>query len=139
MRRHLRSVDPLPDISIFANCSQRERVRLARYVEQVTVRAGTTIAVEGTRSHAVYVVRSGHVTLSHEGQLLGEIGPGEVYGEVSVLTGEPVAVTAVAGTDVELVEIGEREFVAAVDTMPAIARRVLRDLASGVRPAPLAA
>ncbi len=87
----------------------------------------------------MYVVRSGHVSLSHEGQLLGEIGPGELYGEVSVLTGEPVAVTAVAGTDVELVEIGEREFVAAVDTMPAIARRVLRDLASGVRPAPLAA
>jgi CRP/FNR family cyclic AMP-dependent transcriptional regulator len=139
MRRHLHSVEPLPDLSILANCSRRERARLAQFVEQLTLAAGTTIAVEGTRPHAVYIIRSGHVTLSHQGRLLGEIGPGDVFGEISAITGQPVAVTAVAGTDVDVVEIGQREFVAALDTMPALTRRVLRDLASGVRPLPTAA
>ncbi len=68
-----------------------------------------------------------------------EAGRGEHFGEVSALTGDPLAMTATAGTDVELIEIGEREVIAAIDTMPALARRPLQDLASGVRPLAVAA
>jgi CRP-like cAMP-binding protein len=130
---------PLASSPLFAHCSRKELTRLSRLVERVERPAGAVIAREGTNPHAVYLIVGGYVTLSRDGQPFAEAGPGEHFGEVSVLTGAPMAVTAAAGTDVELIEIGQREFVAAVDTMPSVARRVLRDLASGVRPVALAA
>jgi CRP-like cAMP-binding protein len=133
------TTDPLAASPLFARCSRKELARLARLVERVERPAGAVIAHEGTSPHAVYLVVSGHVTLSRDGRPFAEARPGDHFGEVSVLTGTPLAVTAAAGTDVELIEIGQREFVAAVDTMPSVARRVLRDLATGVRPVALAA
>jgi CRP-like cAMP-binding protein len=138
---------PLASSPLFARCSRKELTRLGRLVDRIESPAGAVIAREGTNPHAVYLIVRGHVTLSRDGQPFAEAGPGEHFGEVSVLTGSPLAVTAAAGTDVELIEIGQREFVAAVDTMPSVARRVLRDLAngdlrdlaSGVRPVALAA
>ena len=131
--------DPLAHSPLFANCSRKEQARLARSVERVRVAAGTLIVTEGTNPHAVYVIVDGHVTYSRDGVLMADAGPGEHFGDVSALSGEPMAMTAVAGTDVDLVEIGQREFVAAVETIPALARKVLRDLATGVRPVELAA
>jgi CRP-like cAMP-binding protein len=87
----------------------------------------------------VYLIVDGHVTFARDGVPYADAGPGEHFGEVSVLSGDALAMTATAGTDVEVIEIGEREFVGAVATMPAIARRLLQDLASGVRPVAVAA
>jgi CRP-like cAMP-binding protein len=130
---------PLASSPLFARCSRKELTRLGRLVDRIKRPAGSVIAREGTTPHAVYLIVRGHVTLSRDGQPFAEARAGEHFGEVSVLTGAPLAVTAAAGTDVELIEIGQREFVAAVDTMPSVARKVLRDLASGVRPVALAA
>ena len=62
MRRTRSFPDPLFDTTLFAHCSRRDRANLARHVERLTVPAGTVIAAEGTRPHAVYIVVDGHVT-----------------------------------------------------------------------------
>lgn len=139
MRRLRPDIDPLAHLPLFAACSRRERARLLRRVERVHVPAGTPIAREGTYARAVYVVASGHVTFSKDGRLIGEAGPGEHFGETSALDGQPFAATATAGTDAELVEIGRRELLAAIETVPVVAQRLLADLATGVRPHDLAA
>lgn len=134
MRRSHRTTDPLAAVPLFATCSNRERARIAQQAEQVRVAAGTPIATEGATSRALWVILTGEVELHVAGRALGRLGPGDHLGEVSALSGEPLAVSATAATDVELVEIGHRELAALIEIVPPLARRLLRDLAASVHP-----
>lgn len=71
---------------------------------------GTTILRQGgSPSPALYVIRSGHVEIQESGRVLDQPGAGEVFGELSLLTGAPPTATVVAGDDlVCLVVDGDR-------------------------------
>lgn len=59
---------------------------------------------EGAKSNAAYIVQKGSVSLSRKtrngfSETIAEIGPGEIIGEVSLITNAPHSVTAVAKED----------------------------------------
>ena len=53
----------------------------------------------GSPSPALYMIRSGHVEIWDSGRLIDQPGVGEVFGELSLLTGAPPTATVVAGDD----------------------------------------
>ena len=60
--------------------------------------AGTTILRQGDApSPALYLIRSGHVEIRDGGRLLDQPGAGEVFGELSLLSGTSPTATVVAG------------------------------------------
>ena len=79
-------------------------------------REGEKIIECGSEGNAAYVVVDGKVTISRPGRracdpparVLSEMGPGELFGEVALLTSQPQSADAVAATDVDLMVI-ERE------------------------------
>jgi putative ABC transport system ATP-binding protein len=77
---------------------------------------GAVIVRKGDPGDKFYVIRSGHVkVVDREGLRPGEepeLGPGEFFGEVALLTGEPRNATVVATTEVELYSLGKQEFTA---------------------------
>ena len=62
----------------------------------------------------MFVLQSGLVRLvrSHDDgeQIVGEIGPGEFFGEMSILVGKPRTSTAVVVEDAKLLELDARTF-----------------------------
>lgn len=76
--------------------------------------AGTVLVRRGDRGDKFFVVRAGRVqvtdrpgiTAGHEPQM----GPGDFFGEVALITGEPRNATIVALEDVELYSLGQEEF-----------------------------
>lgn len=66
--------------------------------------AGEAIVERGSASRELYVIRSGEVRLEGadpERALL--LGPGEMFGEISTILGEPNSASAVADSDVTLI------------------------------------
>lgn len=49
--------------------------------------AGRKILLEGTAGYAFYVVDRGQVSVTHEGEALRTLGPGEFFGEIAILGG----------------------------------------------------
>jgi CBS domain-containing protein len=77
-----------------------ELARVAAVTEIETIPAGKTIFPEGTGPvEYLWVVRTGSVEIIHDGQVLDLLGPGELFGHASMLSGLPTGFEARAAED----------------------------------------
>lgn len=98
-----------------------------------TFGAGETIIREGDVGETVYFVRRGVVELLVGEQLLDILEPGSIFGEMSVIDGEPRSATAVATADCELMEVDHGAFEALLDQQPEVAVTVMCNMAKRLR------
>ena len=95
--------------------------------------AGDVIFAEGDKGDAMYVVRSGEVTVERNGSIMETLGGGGVFGEMALIDGAPRSATARAKTDCEVAPINEKTFLFLVHETPFFAIAVMRTLASRLR------
>ncbi len=100
------------------------------------VASGATVFEEGDGGRSLFVIQSGQVELtrrSGEGsRLVARLGPGEFFGEMSVLLGRSRSVRAVAASDARLLEIDGSLFESMCVEQPEVAIRVIQRLAARV-------
>jgi CRP-like cAMP-binding protein len=98
--------------------------------------AGQTIFDEGDREEVLYVIQTGMVELIRSGpdgpRLVARLTPGEFFGEMGVLLGQPRSVRAVAASDSRLIELDGTTFEEMCVAQPEIAIRVIQRLAARV-------
>ena len=87
----------------------------------------------GTPAHSMYVVIEGEVEIRIGDVVLDRLGPGEIFGEMALVTGDQRSATARAATDCRVVEISERRFLFLVQQTPFFALEVMRMLAARLR------
>jgi CRP-like cAMP-binding protein len=95
--------------------------------------AGDVIFAEGDKGDAMYVVRSGEVTVERNGSIMETLGGGSIFGEMALIDGAPRSATARAKTDCEVAPINEKTFLFLVHETPFFAIAVMRTLASRLR------
>ena len=122
-------LDDLDDIDRYAlSSSSRERI----------VAAGDPVFNEGDEADGVYLVRSGGVRIFRvdtDGRIveLGEIGEGELFGELALLEGGVRSASATAIVTSTFVVIDRDAFLGLLTRQPAVALRVLAALSRLVR------
>src|SRR5260370_15709535 len=105
----LRRVDP------FTRLSEPDLRRVARVVKSRRLHPNQVLFRQGERADALYVVSSGRLRVSasdrpgHE-RILAFLGPGELVGEMGLLSAEPRSATAVASTDADLLQLRKSDF-----------------------------
>jgi CRP-like cAMP-binding protein len=111
------------------------QLRVRRTFER-SFEAGQTIFDEGDRGEVLYVIQSGMVELIRSGpdgsRLVARLAPGEFFGEMGVLLGQPRSVRAVAASDSRLIELDGTTFEEMCVAQPEIAIRVIQRLAARV-------
>ena len=106
---------------------------LQRAGDTESFKAAETIFAEGDRADRVYLVKTGTVSLSKDGQLLEHAGPGVVFGEPALIDRAGRSATAAAETDCELSSIDKRRFWFLVQENPYFAEFVMRTMADRLR------
>lgn len=98
---------------------------------------GQVIFHEGDGGFTMYVVTEGQVQVqTGEGSklvILAELGPGEVLGEMALVTDEPRSATAVAVTETRLRAYQADELVRMLEENPGIAARIIQLMAERLR------
>jgi CBS domain-containing protein len=108
-----------------------ELTRVAAVTEVETFPRGKTIFSEGTGPvEYLRVVRSGSVEILHEGQLLDLLGPGELFGHASMLSGLPTGFKARAAEDTLCYRI-PADVISALLARPDFLRFIARSIVSG--------
>ncbi|MCC6749969.1 MAG: cyclic nucleotide-binding domain-containing protein [Deltaproteobacteria bacterium] len=120
---------------LFGRLRNEDLVPLARVAEVETIGAGEEIFEEGDLGNVLYVVARGKVAITRAGGLLAELGPGETFGEMSVLDAEPRSAGARAVEATELLCIGSEEFYEVLHEQVEIAEGVIRMLSRRLREA----
>ena len=123
---------------IFADLEPEALDQLCRYARHTTVKRGATIAIKGDPGDSLFAVVSGTVKISlsspdGRNAILNLIGPGEIFGEMAVLDGEPRSADVTAHTNCELYVIDRRDFLPFVRSHSAVAMRFIELLCARLR------
>jgi small-conductance mechanosensitive channel len=113
-------------VQMFSPLSDNERAALLKVARPMTYPAGEAIVRQGAAGGSLFVIRRGDVTVEPSGAegRVTHLHAGDVFGEMSLLTGEPRKATVVAETDCELLEIDANGFRSLVLTNPTVLDRV---------------
>jgi hypothetical protein len=99
----------------------------------VAFRAGDVIIRESEAGDTAYVIEAGEVEVRRGSAILGRLGAGQWFGEMSVLLGEPRSATIVAVSDGRARRVTRQAFEQALADDPAHALEVMRQLAGRLR------
>jgi len=106
--------------------------------ERRSIRSHTTIFGEGQPGDNAYLIVTGRVeirkgTLSEYPQVIAELGPGDVVGEMALFDERPRMAEAVTAEDTEVIVIAREEFLRRLEEMNPVMRRILQIMVGRVR------
>jgi CRP-like cAMP-binding protein len=121
VRSSLRA-DVLSTAPFFASLAPEERSALLSVARPVQYAAGEAIVRQGHNAKSLFVLMRGEacVTLAGTDGEVARLRQGDVFGEMSLLTGEARTATVTASTDCDLVEIDADGFRSVVMANPAV-------------------
>jgi hypothetical protein len=122
----------LRKVPLFTELSPADLQRVAGIAEERTYALGDVIASEGELGDELHIVLTGTVAVVRGdagGTPVARRGPGDVVGEMSILTHSPRMASLVAEGDVRTLRIGHREFESMIRERPDVALAVMRVLA----------
>ncbi len=125
--------EQLAKVWIFSGLHRSDLERMAKVVVPRKYGAGDTIVEEGGQAVAFYTITSGKVEIRKGGNTLTTLGPGEPFGEMSLLDGYPRATSVVAAQETECLVMTHWDFNAELRTNPSIALALLPVLSKRIR------
>lgn len=109
--------------------------RLASLSRTLPFMPGEAIIRQGDPGSELYIVQQGQVAINvgrsetHSVAELARLGPGEFFGEMSLMTGEKRAATVRAFTECEIVEVGKEAVQSVIASDPKFVESITRILA----------
>ena len=128
----------LARVDLFAELTPDELEGLSARLRRRRYAKATVLFTEGDPGTGLYVVESGQVRIvlaSPAGKelVLAVRGPGEFFGDMALLDGEPRSADAVVAEDCQLLILRREDFVRFVETHPPAALRLLAVLSRRLR------
>jgi len=129
MARRDAYIEHLTQVPLFSACSQDELRKVARRTTDIPVADGQVLCQEGQRGLEFFVIVSGRAKVSRKGRKVGEVGPGDFFGELSLLIDSDRNATVTALTPMEAIVLSRREFEAALADAPRMTRKIMSGMA----------
>lgn len=95
--------------------------------------AGDVIFKEGDQGDTMYVIIEGQLEFLIRGTSVREFGPGEVFGEMALISEKPRSATVVAKTDCKVAPINRKRFLLLVQQSPQFSLHMLDIMAERIR------
>ncbi len=118
-------IELLKRIPLFSGCSKSELRALASSADELDLREGTVLTREGRPGREFFVLISGTAQVTKDGKEIAQLGAGQWFGEIALLTNAPRTATVTATSAMDVLVITDRRFRTVVETMPSIALKIL--------------
>jgi CRP/FNR family transcriptional regulator, cyclic AMP receptor protein len=118
-------VELLGRVPLFAGCTKAELLEVALSADELETAGGYVLTREGKPGREFFVLVEGTVSVTRNGREVAELGPGDWFGEIALLTYRPRSATATTSSSVRLLVLTDRDFRRVVETTPRIALKVL--------------
>jgi CRP/FNR family transcriptional regulator, cyclic AMP receptor protein len=120
---------------LFRGLGAEDLAAVAAAAVEVEFPAERVIARQGEIGTGFFVVESGSVRVVRDGQAIARLGPGEFFGELSVLDGGPRIAQVVADAPTRCLALASWDFERVLREQPGVALSVLRVVAGRLREA----
>jgi CRP-like cAMP-binding protein len=131
----------LKKMALFKGLDSLEMVQVSKRVRHRKVEPDEVVAALGSTGSSLFMVRSGQLVVSvprgETRELLGELGPGSHFGEISLIDHGPRSAEVRATSQSELLELEEQSFKELLEFSSALKDRLydnlLLDLCTKIR------
>jgi len=118
-------VEALRRVPLFEHCSARELSKIAATVDEVDLTEGRTLTHEGLYGKEFVVLAEGIADVEQDGEVVNRLGPGDFFGEISLVTGMPRTATVTTRSPARLLVLNAHAFRSLLAQAPMIRRRVI--------------
>jgi CRP-like cAMP-binding protein len=126
-------VELLRRVELFAGVEPRHLEKIAERVVEVDFGAGRQIVREGDVGTGFYVVVEGSVSVVRDGRPVARLGPGQFFGELSILDRRPRVAQVVADEPTRCLALASWDLEAIMLEEPALTVAILRGVAARLR------
>jgi len=128
----------LTKVPLFADLSRAEIDGVSATLRRRRYSKGSLIHASGAMGADLYIIESGRVTIQLPSEVGKELtlrllGPGDFFGEISLLDDEPWFGDATAFDDCQLLLLAKRDFLDVLDKHPGVTRRLLTIICKRLR------
>jgi transcriptional regulator with AAA-type ATPase domain/ferredoxin len=120
-------------MDLFSDLSEDSLDEIAPYCRLEVFEAKSTILAQGIPPGDLYIVCSGSAEVvldnqEHERVTLAKLEPGEYFGEMSILTGEPTSAAIIASEECSVLAISKDVFARMITLVPELSHDLIRTL-----------
>jgi CRP/FNR family transcriptional regulator, cyclic AMP receptor protein len=126
-------VKRLESIPIFSHATRRQLEHVAAIADEVDVPKGTVLAKQGERGLDFFVIEDGTAKVVASGNEIAQLGPGDFFGEISLVDGGPRTATVEALADMKLLVVRKPSFDDLLETSSELRGAVVRALGQRIR------
>ena len=112
----LRICEFLRPIDLFKALTPQQLTDVAEHMQKRHFAAGETIIREGEPGEEFFLISDGEVEVIRADHEVARLGPGDFFGEVALISGEPRNATVVAEGGVDAYALGKTDFQTALAT-----------------------
>jgi len=117
--------DLLRTVPLFSRCSKKELAAVARVADELEIRAGKELTVQGQPAREFFILLSGEAVVRRNGRKLRVLGAGEMIGEIALLNDSPRTATVTVTEPSRVLVLTARDFRTLLRELPEMALKVL--------------
>src|SRR5439155_6772383 len=102
--RHM-DAEGLKSVPLFSSLSDDARREFAVWVDELKVSSGKHLVDEGDYAYDLFVIEDGEAEVTRDGDHVADLGPGDFFGEMGVLSKGQRNATVVAKSDMRLLTL----------------------------------
>ena len=99
--------DHLKTIPLFSSLSDKALRTVSVFSSETAVSAGKRLVHEGDYSYELIVIETGTADVIKGGEVVGSLGPGDVFGEMGMLSGGKRTADVVATSPMKLITLSK--------------------------------
>ena len=128
-------VEALSGTDLFAGVGERAINAIASQARVVNHPEGKDITEEGGGAAGFHLIRSGTVSVTVGGNPRPDLGPGDYFGEISMIDGKPRSATVNATSPVTTISLASWAFHPILDEHPEVSKELLKVMCARLRAA----
>src|SRR5271163_3410523 len=105
--REIMDPDRLKTIPLFSSLSDKALDTLSVFASETSVSTGKRLVHEGDYSYELIVIETGTADVIKSGEVVGSLGPGDVFGEMGMLSGGKRTADVVATSPMRLITLSK--------------------------------
>jgi CRP-like cAMP-binding protein len=134
MLHHNAKIDLIKRAPLFARCTKKELQQVAHLADEIDLREGKELTVEGQRGREFFVLIEGTADVRRKGRRVNQLADGDFFGEIALISGAPRTATVTATSPIRALVITDRDFRTLLKKSPAMQMKVLEALAERLPP-----
>lgn len=126
------TADVLAGSSVLGGLSAAERRALCALLETQRFPAGQLVVAQGADDRSMHFCLAGRASVTRSGVEVQQLGPGDHFGELALVSGTPRAASVRAATELELATLTHEHYLTLHESNPIVGRKLLEGITRSV-------